>query len=464
MNGRDDHDANAPEDRRAEEALSDGTVDQQDADAGDDGRVLDDNDEPTPDEGVGATQGRRRGGVASRGIVVFVGVFLVAVLLLVWAFFRSSDSFKVGAEVASISPPTGITANDPENAPNPHYQELILEKNADRIEMAVTSGADAVVPPLVGAGEVVPQSVVNPAMTVQTAPEPKRQPRTAPLNPEALLAAIEALNAQWALDGSTVLVGKPRIEQVTLNRAGLQGQSDRDAGPRVPLMQVQHAVLVVGVNTDYPSDVVAKITDGPLRGARFLGSVQAANSAVQDRAMLRFRRMVWKEHTYAVDALAVDPGTRIPAIEGDINHHIVHNTLYSVASSYLLGYAAGISQGGVGGLGVVLPLNSPDLTPVPGPVHTGPGTSALLRGQAASVIGGQLGEMQYRGPTVTIPAGYPIGIVITSQPTTSGGSATTRTARGGAIRATLGPAPTGMPNVTTVLEDGSVVSVHAGGS
>jgi hypothetical protein len=170
--------------------------------------------------------------------------------------------------------------------------------------------------------------------------------------------------------------------------------------------------METGANSDYPAPVVMRVTSGPLRGARVVGEFRASTTqGVSDRVQLRVSRIEVSGQVFQTDGLAVDPSTRIPAIEGDINRHLARNILARGSVAFLLGYAGGITGGARTSF-------SSDGGFVTSSIRTGD----VFRAEAAREAASAASEIRIRQPTVTVPAGTPVGVVFLEPLKATGGA------------------------------------------
>jgi type IV secretory pathway VirB10-like protein len=108
-----------------------------------------------------------------------------------------------------------------------------------------------------------------------------------------------------------------------------------------------------------------------------------------------------------VEALAIDPRTNSPVIPGDVDRHFLERWGALMASSFLDGFGQALSRRGttVSVYGDVLVQNQDD-----GPSLTEISLEAL--GQVGRRAAGQLERNFDRPPTVTVPAGTPVGVFV----------------------------------------------------
>lgn len=363
--------------------------------------------EPAP--ATGAAPGRR--GRNMLGWPVLAGAVLIAIFFVGLYVVTGRKEDQAQARIQSLSAPQGL-ANDPRNAPSSEYIEMVREANDRRVDAASQAQSAAVVPPLLGGGESLPEPAVPPPIRMEyseRAPAERRDVRSLAARK---VAAMQALTESWTPATQGVFAGGGYVPVATESMVGADAQGPPP--PKLPLLTVMTAVVEVGANSDYPGAVIARLTGGPLAGAKFLGSVSSggAGRGGDDRVTMRFDKLLYQDVYYDVRAIAVDAGARIPAIKGDTNYHVVHNVIHEAGAAFLLGYAAAArsSSGYIGGITI-----GPEGT------YSQPGfdTANLIRGQAAQTAAGALQQGSYRGPTVTLPAGSAVGVVLLEPPRSS---------------------------------------------
>lgn len=407
--------------------------------------------------------GRAAASSTNKGLFVVMGAVSIAAIVTAVSWHQMTSRRETGgARVASISP-TDQVATDPAARVSPQYEALVREDNERAISLA-SSADGVVVPPIIGGAQ-------GPAREpTRAAAAPPPTPNDFTFQPagigghgggggadrdavarkreaaQQLLAGLvlEPQKVVEGVDPATILAGRPTAAAVGEEPATLD----------VPLLQVIPAVVDVGANTDYPNAMVVRIVTGPLRGAKAVGRVNAASrNGPVDRVVVAFERVYLEGEMYATSGMAVDAATRIPAIRGDVDRHIVHNLITSGAVAFLAGYASGInsSTGTVIGTGGVF-------------VGSGLSTSDAIRSQGASAVADQLSEHRYRGPTVTLPAGSPVGVVLLEPlRVMRAGTASIpvpreSTATPGVGPAAFGSTPAATPPISAVAPDGTVIS------
>lgn len=357
-------------------------------------------------------------GLRGLAIIALVGTFFVGMAVFAWV--RTRNNADAGrAAVATIDAPRSAIATDPTAPPSPAYQELVVAENAAQIDAAENGSTGAIVPPLMGGIETPVQPVAEtPAntnslnqrpsyysnVTTSDAGNAERSRRRSDMV-RAKVAALKQVGANWStLEPQATTAGVEPA--VTVAQVALPDNSNAGMYPPVPLplVRVLPAIIEVGANSDYAGKVIARMS-GEYGEIKLIGEPRVTTTGPTDRLVLQFDSLWYRGMQYDIEAFGVDPKTGIPAIKGETNRHILYNTLTQTSSAFLAGYGSGLGQ-----QRLTVGTNGEDV------FLGGMSTSSLLRQEGATMIGGQLGRMQYRRTTVTLPAGSMIGIVLIASP------------------------------------------------
>lgn len=174
---------------------------------------------------------------------------------------------------------------------------------------------------------------------------------------------------------------------------------------KIPLLKQLPALLMTGVNSDYPGVVIAQLWTRAYPGVRLAG--QVTTGQYNEKAVLRFNSMVDKDgKLYRCDAIAVSPDKLIPAIDGRVNHHVLRNLTFVWGSALLQGLAGYSSTANL--YNNITSLGAVKQT-----------TSGLA---IKSGVGALQQSLQnrglYRNPTLTLrPGDTEIALIFLSQPT-----------------------------------------------
>ena len=168
---------------------------------------------------------------------------------------------------------------------------------------------------------------------------------------------------------------------------------------------VMFGILTIGINTDESSPIMAKIISGALNGSTLMGSFTRENNKV----MLKFNRlnMPDQKNTISIDTVAIDPNTARTVVSGHVNNH------------YLLRYGSLMASGFLGALGQALSnANSFCFSPTICVQQTSSFSTAqqvlIGLGGVGTKIGNEVSTKENITPTVTIPAGTSIGLLLMS--------------------------------------------------
>jgi len=388
-------------------------------------------------------------------LLAFIVMAIIVIAASYIATARRAKTTPERANVSGVAAPSG-RATSPRSDPSDHYVDLIATENEIQLDSARQSGQPVVMAPLVGAGKPTPSEK-------PPTPPPVKVDRDRTAEVTRRANALRELASRWqALPAQGEVKGRPVSVRQPAALGDRDGSEAVDLG--IPALTVLTAVVEVGANTDYPAEMIVRLTGGPAAGAKLLGRTQSTGTqgqATVDRVMMRFERMLWRDRWYDVNAIAVDPGTRIPAVEGDVNRHIVHNVIHEAGAAFLVGYASG-TRASNPYVGVT--VSSDGTVQSYNPYRT----SDLLRATGAETLASSLRDGAYRQPTVTLPAGSAVGIVLIGPVRTIGATALesgresmpandgdrNQGVGGGSFRRAAAPSTTYAPDGTPIIVGG----------
>lgn len=171
--------------------------------------------------------------------------------------------------------------------------------------------------------------------------------------------------------------------------------------------------MLTSVNTDEPGPVLARITSGPLKGARLLGQVVNAPTSVTDRvqkATIQFTQlqMSGSGGTYSIDVYAVDPNTSRTAVASSVDNHYFLRYGLGMAAAFIQGMGEGFANANktvtYAGDGVVLEQSASDSKQI--------ARGAL--GNAGKKFGSELEKISNVPATIYVEAGTPLGLLFMS--------------------------------------------------
>jgi intracellular multiplication protein IcmE len=130
----------------------------------------------------------------------------------------------------------------------------------------------------------------------------------------------------------------------TSSSGGAAGNAAAGAAPPPkPLIQagtIGYGQILTQANSDVPGPVLAEIASGPLVGGRAIGTFSVA----QNQLVLQFNRIVKDGVEYQVQVYALDPGTTLPAVVTDVDHHYFSRVIIPAAAEFIEGYADAATQ------------------------------------------------------------------------------------------------------------------------
>jgi intracellular multiplication protein IcmE len=171
---------------------------------------------------------------------------------------------------------------------------------------------------------------------------------------------------------------------------------------------IMFGILTTGINTDEQSPILAKVISGKLKGSKLMGTF----SRKKTKVMLTFDKlnMPGQKKTIGFNAVAIDPNTARTVVAGHVNNH------------YLLKYGSMFASGFLGSLGDALSsTNKVCFGGTEGCINMKPNGGFSAKDQILIGLGGMgtklgdvVGTKENTEPTVTVPAGASIGLLLMS--------------------------------------------------
>jgi type IV secretory pathway VirB10-like protein len=169
--------------------------------------------------------------------------------------------------------------------------------------------------------------------------------------------------------------------------------------------EILYAVIELALNSDIPSPVLATVAEGPLKGAKAIGTFRQAGEGLT----IAFTRIVPKGGPeIRVEAVGIDPDASLPSVRADVDTHFWERWGSLAAASFIegLGHAASGRRTRVYVSGDTV-------------VEEGIGkTMGDITLEAVGKVGERAAVQVERGfdrpPTVTVRAGEHVGILLIS--------------------------------------------------
>lgn len=329
----------------------------------------------------------------TRGRVFLTGFILVAIIVVAALFLFSGDNTTPVTESNVTSLPD--VKSIPGTSASERYNDLVKEKNQANFLDAANSGASAL-PILTGNGALEAPPPEKPPEEAKPDDKPpevitkivyrtkkvkvpviKAPPKD---RVKALEAAKKSAKRQVEMYMKSFLAAKPSSEfsyygvakekqrpspaQASSRQIASQSPtsyrrtntnpvpvissrpaSSQQSGPTfVRAGTIIPAILMTPVNSDAQGPVLAKITTGPLAGARVLGGFEVQRG----RIVLTFDKISKPgfPQTFSIDAYAVSQATNAPGLQSDVNHHFFEKYGLLVAASFMQGYGEAIQNAG----------------------------------------------------------------------------------------------------------------------
>ncbi len=211
--------------------------------------------------------------------------------------------------------------------------------------------------------------------------------------------------------GSAAAASVNAAEREAQTATGSAPSSGSIGGIPLPLAgTIIYAELIGEANSDAQGPILAQVLQGPLSGARLIGSF----GAQRDTLILKFSTLSLGtsadgdeiQKTVGINAVGVDSTTVGTGIATDVDHHFLTNVGFTAAAAFAQGFGSALSQSGSsvsqGAYGYTVTNATRSLS-----------QNLRIAGATAGAAGSQAIVQAYgnRPTTITIAAGTPIGIL-----------------------------------------------------
>ncbi|MDR1080034.1 MAG: hypothetical protein LBQ79_03500 [Deltaproteobacteria bacterium] len=328
----------------------------------------------------------------------------------------------------------GLGASEVGGEGTPEYNLLVEGENRRRAAEARASGESFAAVPAGGGGSRLLPPAPSPLVKGPSRKDPPRVPGegarvSPPVRPMPEAARAEtrrpdrdpsrearaerpdrALAADLkAVRELTSRTGTPAVAVYGPSPAARPSPAGEDARAAAPVPdglspgRILYAVTDLGLNSDVPSPVVATVAEGPLKGAKAIGSFRAEKSGM----VIAFTRIVPEGgREIRVEAVGVDPDFLLPSVRSRTDTHFWERWGSLAAASFLEGLG-----GAASGRRTRVYVSGDAV------VEEGLGkTVGDMTLEAAGKVGERAAVQVERGfdrpPTVTVRPGEHVGILI----------------------------------------------------
>jgi intracellular multiplication protein IcmE len=304
-----------------------------------------------------------------------IGVVAGGLIVLIFAFFAFGGKSE---EVASSNVPSGpeVASKPGEEGASQAYIEAVVDDNTERFEEALTTGGSAIPTPIdsrdaiLSLGENFDENAEeDPLDRWRRLQEERAQialaaPVTPQVSPEQVAAKDEALQALadlmseqmgTILEASTqtqinsltytdpAFLETLNAEEEATAAAAQTAETEETLVTLLAAGEIEYAQLITEANSDVPGPILARIAGGPLSGAKVLGSFSVAKELLT----LNFNTIVIDDVAYPITAVALDPGTTLPGVATDVDHHYFARIALPAAAAFIEGFSSAISESGL---------------------------------------------------------------------------------------------------------------------
>lgn len=324
----------------------------------------------------------------NRTILIVAALFGVALCVAAWFQLSGRGTNATGApsEVAPspINPEAPINVDPAEAKNDPRYAQLQAVADDAAIKEAQADGRSAVPSiKLAKPEEATEVTAPDPVPAMPTVPpeseaqvrereEAARARQAAEQQEEAAYQSkVAAMKAQYNLliknwearphvAALTVTTDPARDTPPVISHVADSsvsgGNSESTTAPTTKGKEVViaragdtlYAVLEVGVNTDTPSELTARVlSEGPFKNAKLVGKHDPITGWGQ-RVRVSFDRasLAGLRRSVQIEAVAQDLGTKQASLADDVNNHYVQKSFSALGSGVLSGVSDALLKGG----------------------------------------------------------------------------------------------------------------------
>jgi intracellular multiplication protein IcmE len=376
-------------------------------------------------------------GGASKRLLIVAGAVVIAGVSFV--FFRPAELQTSNVQIQMQ--PGGRDTVQGEQPVTPEMKTALGTADKVRIEEAEVKGTSAMPTITIDKNQTLdldPLLIQQPELAIPEKPaiplieRPTVLPPTVPVVPRAVAMETPVDDGRFeSLRGRMEALAAPTWAAAKVDRFGTEEapQAAPDASDRngsslavgtasnIQLPSpgtILYARMMTEASSDAPGPILVEIAQGPLRGAKLLGTFSATrNKLILQFSSLTMEREAFgesKSETVSVNAVAVDPKTVGAGVASSVDYHLLENVGIGFAAAFAQGFGQAIAQSGQevniadGALAITNPALSTEKQ-----LYIAGGAAAASAGQSLSSLFGN------RAPTVKVKAGTPVGVFFLSR-------------------------------------------------
>lgn len=376
-------------------------------------------------------------GGASKRLLIVAGAVVVGGASFV--FLRPAE-VRTNAAQVQLNPGSQNTVQGKDEV-SPEMKKELAEDDQTRIAEADKAGGSAMPTVTIeksAALDLEPLVVKAPELAMPEKPpvplieKPTVLPPTVPVVPRAVAMETPVDDGRFeTVRGRMEALAAPayvpaKVERFGAEEAAAAAADAASSSARVGAVSyassidlpapgtILYARMMTEANSDAPGPILVEIAQGPLRGAKLLGTF----SATRNKLILQFSSLTTerrsfgetKSETVSVNAVAVDPHTVGAGVASSVDYHILENVGIGFAAAFAQGFGQAIAQSGqqISISDGALAIANPALT-TEKQLYVAGGTAAAVAGQSLTSLFGN------RAPTVKVAAGTPVGVFFLSR-------------------------------------------------
>lgn len=384
------------------------------------------------------------------GIVAVVLVFVIGGIFLISGGSGEKNTSRVGG-----APEEREVFGSGEEV-SPVYKEAIEQQNKEKVEEALRTGTGSVLPTIVETDTGRALESLNQREEEETDPfeqwriqefereveqqkeeiqreqeqfvESFDQAVQAQPDPQAVADLSDAMLAQMRAILGTLQIPPSNLVTITqpqvMTASGQQDQTfdgvitnqngqpidpnavvQEDAPTVISAGTVLYSQLLTEANSDVPSPVLAQVLDGKWVGARLIGEFERSNKFIT----MRFTRMSYKDKTYAIQGVALDPNTSLGGLRTDYNPRYMSRVVLPAAAEFVEGIGRAVARSSSTNVNTVGGTTTATEEDLDIEQEIGAGIEEGAR-EIGDILDEEAGQIE---PLVVVAAGTPLALFLT---------------------------------------------------
>lgn len=268
-----------------------------------------------------------------------------AVLLVAVGIFGSSPAPPPAAPIRPTLPPP----SKPGLPGSPELNDQIKIYEQERADTARATDGSNVNTPTVVAPVAPAPATPDLARYAKVQTEATAQAQNAPQQPQRkselqglMEKQLAALEMRWGPSRpETILDARP--DAAAPAATGTKSSADQSKKPSAILEhagKLRYGETRFGTSSDTNAPVFVDLRQGPFSGGTITGSYELSGESF----VLKFTKLDYQDHSYKINAIAVDPDTESYPVVDDVDHKYFDRIILPAAAAFISGFGTAAAR------------------------------------------------------------------------------------------------------------------------